>query len=468
MKTKQNESDLQRTIKGRHLFMITLGGVIGSGFFIGSGYTISHAGPAGTILAYLVGGLMMYLTMLCLGELSVAMPVSGSFQDYATKFINPATGFTIGWMYWLSWGTTVSLELTAIGILMERWFPHTPIWIWCLVFAVLLFVTNAFSARSYAESEFWFSIIKVVTIILFILLGGAALFGLIPLENSKNISFSHITEDGLFPTGFVSVLLTMVAVNFSFQGTELIGIAAGESENPEKTLPKAINNTIWRVMIFFILTIAVLVGIIPWKQAGLLESPFVAVFEQLGVPYAADIMNFVILTALVSVANSGLFATTRILYSLSKNNMAPSSLSKVSRFGIPLHALLVSLGLSCMCLLTSFFAADTVYVWLLSIASMTAIAAWMSIAASQYFFRRQYIKSGNNIADLKYRTPLYPVVPILAFTLNSAALVSLIFIPEQRMALYCGVPFALICYALYFWHYKQKQSDYKVETEKKS
>ncbi|WP_244527612.1 amino acid permease [Lihuaxuella thermophila] len=453
-------------MKSRHLFMISLGGVIGTGLFLGSGYTISQAGPGGAILAYLVGGLIMYLVMLCLGELAVAMPEAGSFQTYATKFIGPATGFTVGWMYWLNWAVTVGVEFTAAGMLMKRWFPDVPIWVWCSIFAAILFLLNALSARSFAEAEFWFAGIKVITILLFILIGGSAMFGLISMGEKPAPMFSHFTGDGgLFPNGLTAVLLMMITVNFSFQGTELIGIAAGESETPEKTIPKAIHNTVWRTLFFFILSMFVLVGLIPWRQAGVIESPFVAVFESIGIPYAADLMNFVILTAVLSVGNSGLYASARMLWSLSRNGMASPFLGKLTRKGVPLPALLVTLGVACLSLLSSVVAEDTVYLWLLSISGMAGMVIWLSIAGSQLMFRKRFLEGGGKPEDLKFRTPLYPVVPILAFILCFLTLISLAFVPDQRMALYAGIPFIAGCYLIYYLKNRGKKpvSDVKPE-----
>jgi len=449
MREKQHE--LQRSMKSRHLFMISLGGVIGTGLFLGSGYTINQAGPGGAVLAYLVGGFIMYLVMLCLGELAVAMPVAGSFQTYATKYIGPATGFTIGWMYWLNWSVTVGVEFTAAGLLMKRWFPDSSVWMWCVVFAILLFLLNALSARSFAETEFWFAGVKVVTIVLFILVGGAAMFGLINFGGQPAPMLTNFTNDGgLFPNGLTAVLLTMIAVNFAFQGTELIGIAAGESEQPEKTIPKSIHNTVWRTLVFFILSIIILVGLFPWREAGVVESPFVAVFEKVGIPYAGDFMNFVILTAVLSVGNSGLYASTRMLWALSKNNMASPALGKLTKKGVPLNALLVSLAVACLSLLTSVIAEDTIYLWLLSISGLAGMVIWLSITASQFMFRKRFLASGGKLEDLKYRTPLYPLVPITGFVLCLIVIISLAFVPDQRAALYCGIPFMAFCYLYYF------------------
>lgn len=447
-----NENQLKRSMKSRHLFMISLGGVIGTGLFLSSGYTISQAGPGGTILAYLVGGLIMYLVMLCLGELTVAMPVTGSFQTYATKYIGPATGFTIGLMYWLTWVVTVGSEFTASGLLMQRWFPHTSVWMWSAVFAILIFLLNSFSVKIFAETEFWFSGIKIITILLFIVLGGSAMLGFIPMDDRASAPMlSNFTVDGgLFPNGLLPVFMAMISVNFAFSGTELIGIAAGESENPEKDVPRSIRNVIWRTMFFFVGAIFVLSGLISWKEAGVIESPFVMVFDNIGIPYAADIMNFVIITALLSVANSGLYASTRMLWSLSNEKMISSFFGKVTSNGVPLNALAVSMAVACLSLLSSVFAPDTVYVVLVAISGFAVVVVWIGIVLSQYMFRKHFLKMGGDIKNLKFRTPLYPFVPIAACVLCLASCIGLAFDASQRIALYCGVPFIILCYLFYY------------------
>ncbi|MCG5249799.1 amino acid permease [Brevibacillus agri] len=455
--SNEQHNELKRSMNSRHLFMISLGGVIGTGLFLGSGYTLSQAGPVGTILSFLVGGFIMYLTMLCLGELTVAMPVAGSFQTYMTRFVSPSLGFGVGWLYWLGWAVTVALELLSSGLLMQRWFPDSPVWMWCAIFGVLLFLLNALSARAFGESEFWFSSIKVSAIILFIILGGAAMFGLIDMKNGQPAPmFSNFTSSPLLPFGITGLLMTMITVNFSFQGTELIGIAAGESKEPEKTIPKSIRATVWRTLVFFILAIAIVAGMIPYQQAGVIESPFVVVFDSIGIPYAADIMNFVVLTALLSVANSGLYAATRMLYSLSNERMASRKLAIVNRKGIPMNALIITFSISLLSLLSGFFAEDTVFMVLLSIAGLGAQVGWISISASQLAFRRHYLKNGGKLEDLKFRTPLYPVLPLVSLILNLSVLVSLAFDPEQRIALYCGIPFMLIAILIYQLRFKNK------------
>lgn len=215
----KNETNFQRSMKSRHLFMLSLGGVIGTGLFLSSGYTIQQAGPAGTILAYLVGAGIVYLVMLCLGELSVAMPVTGAFHTYAAKYIGPGTGFTVAWLYWLTWTVALGSEFTAAGLLMQRWFPHTSVWMWSAVFALFIFLLNAFSVKFFAESEFWFSSIKVLAIVLFILLGGSAMFGIIQIKGGEAAPMlSNFTAEGrLFPNGFVPILMTCCPLILPFR-----------------------------------------------------------------------------------------------------------------------------------------------------------------------------------------------------------------------------------------------------------
>ncbi|WP_134619200.1 amino acid permease, partial [Pseudomonas aeruginosa] len=333
---------LTRALASRHIFMLSLGGVIGTGLFMGSGVTINQGGPAGAVLAYLVAGVLMYLVMVCLGELSVQMPVSGSFQAHATRFIGPATGFMIGWVYWMSWASTVGLEFTAAGMLMTRWFPEVPVWLWSGFFVVVLFSLNALATRAFGEAEYWFAGIKVAAILVFIVVGGLVIFGGIELKSGAPAPmFSNLVGERLFPNGLSAVFAVMMTVVYAFQGCEIMGVAAGETERPEKSIPRAVRNVVFRVLIFYVLAIVVLSAIIPWQQAGLMESPFVQVFDMVGIPYAADLMNFVILTAILSVGNSGLYASTRILWAMSRTGMAPRGLSKLSARGVPLYALLI-------------------------------------------------------------------------------------------------------------------------------
>ncbi|MFK9094594.1 amino acid permease [Bacillus salipaludis] len=462
---QESQPKLKRAMKSRHLFMMSLGGIIGTGLFLGSGYAIGEAGPAGAILAYLVGGLLMYLAMVCLGELSVVMPVSGSFQAHATKFIGPATGFVVGWIYWLSWALYVGLEFVAAGLLMKRWFPDVPTWIWCAIFVILLFSINSLTTKVFAETEYWFAGIKVVAVILFIIVGLGAVFGVISLENEPTPYLNNFIGDGLFPAGMVGVFISMMTVIYAFQGSEIMGVAAGETEEPEKNIPKAIRTIVFRILIFYVLAIFVLSALVPYKKAGVLESPFVTVFDMVGIPFAADIMNFVILTAILSVGNTGLFACTRILYSLSETGMAPKVFGKLNKRGVPQYALLVTLGFALISLLTSVVAEDTLFVVLLAISGIGGTLTWLAIAVAQIGFRRQYIKNGGKVEDLKYKVPLYPFVPILCIVMCFFIFAFTAFDETQRTSLYWGFGFIAACYVYYYFKFKRKKITLPLETQ---
>lgn len=456
--TERKGIQLTRSLKSRHIFMLSLGGVIGTGLFMGSGVTINQGGPWGAILSYLVAGFLMYLVMVCLGELSVQMPVSGSFQAHATKYIGPATGFMIGWVYWMSWATTVGLEFTAAGMLMQRWFPDVPIWYWSALFVALLFGINALATRAFGEAEYWFAGIKVLAILSFIVVGALVIFGVIDLPSGAPAPmFDNLKGDSLFPNGLPAVFAVMMTVVYAFQGCEIMGVAAGETDQPEKSIPRAVRNVVFRVLIFYVLAVMVLAAIIPWQQAGLVESPFVQVFDMVGIPYAADLMNFVILTAILSVGNSGLYASTRILWAMSKSGMAPKALSPLSKQGVPLRALFITLCFALISLMTSFIAADTLFMVLMAVSGMAGTVTWIVIALAQYRFRRQFLREGGQLEQLKYRAPWFPLVPLLCIVLCSSLFVFLALDETQRPSLYWGSGFIALCYGAYYLMQRKRQ-----------
>ncbi|UXJ69856.1 amino acid permease [Lysinibacillus fusiformis] len=444
-----HHQQLNRSMKSRHLLMLSLGGVIGTGLFLNVGYTINQAGPGGALIGYLFGGLILFMVMNCLGELAVYMPVTGSFQTYATRFISPSAGFSLGWMYFVGSAATAGVEFTAAGILMQHWFPNIPIWIWCAVFMVLLFVLNALTTKGFAEAEFWFASIKVVAVIAFIIIGGAAIFGLIPLADRPTPHLTNLAPSGLFPAGITIIFVTMMNVIFSYQGSELVGIAAGETENPEKNIPRAIRTILFRIIVFYIASIIVLSAIFPSSELGLMESPFVTLMNLAGVPYAAGIMNFVILTAILSVGNSCLYASTRLLFSMSHEGMAPKLFGRLTKNKVPLNALIFTMVFSLLSLLTSVMEADAVFVLLMSIAGISVTISWMGICASQLMFRYRYIKSGGNLVDLKFKTPLFPLIPIFCIFFCLVILIFLAFDPTQRIGLLYGIGFFMACMIFY-------------------
>lgn len=444
------EGTFRRKMESRHIVMLSLGGVIGTGLFLSTGYTLEQAGRIGTILSYLVGALAVYLVMLCLGELAVHMPETGAFHSYATKYIGSGTGYTVAWLYWLTWTVALGSEFTAAGLLMQRWFPDVPVWLFSALFVVMILGINVLTVRLFAEVEFWFSAVKVLTILVFIILGAAAIVGFLPLaDGSQAPLLAPLTEGGLFPNGAFAILMTMLAVNFAYSGTELIGIAAGEAVDPKRTVPLAIRTTVFRLVLFFVGTIIVLAILLPNDSKGVLESPFVAVFERIGLPFAADIMNFVILTAILSAANSGLYAASRMLWSLSDQRMITPFFSKLNTSGVPTRAVLFSMLGGLLALFSSVYAPGSVYIALVSISGLAVVVVWMSISASQFMFRRRYLQEGNDLSDLVYRTPWYPLVPIVSFLMCLASLIGIAFDPTQRVALYFGVPFIVVCYIVH-------------------
>lgn len=441
------DSHLEKKMESRHIRMISLGGVIGTGLFLSSGYTIHEAGPIGTIFAYIVGACIVYAVMLCLGELSVAMPCTGAFHIYAQKYIGKHTGFVVAILYWLTWTIALGSEFTAAGLIMQKWFPHSPVWMWSLLLIILIYTVNIFSVKIFAETEFWFAAIKVFAIVAFIILGILGIVGIIPVRGYSHApGLSNLWKNGLFPNGVKGVFTTMLTVNFAFSGTELIAVTAGEAKDPKKSIPKAIHTTLWRLIIFFVGSIIVMAALIPYQKAGVTQSPFVYVLNMMKIPYASNLMNFVVLTAIISAANSGLYASSRMLWSLSNENILPNWVSRTNRQGAPVIAISLSMIGGIFALLSSVFAANTVYLVLVSISGLAVIFVWIAIAVAEINFRRQYVRQGNLLKDLDFKTPGYPVTSIFAFVACVVSCIMIWFDPTQKPALIWTIPFVIFCY----------------------
>ena len=446
----QDGTGLERRMESRHLTMISLGGVIGTGLFVSSGYTIHQAGPLGAILAYAVGSVLVYCVMVSLGELSVAMPYAGSFHLYAKRFIGPGTAFVIAVLYWLNWAVALASEFTAAGLLMQRWFPHSPSWVWSAAFIVAVFALNIMSVRLYGEAEFWFASIKVVAIVAFIVIGLLAIFGAVPIAGyGKAPLFANFTADGWFPQGIAPILSTLLTVVFAFSGTEVVGVAAGETKDPSRAIPKAVHTTVLRLAVFFIGSILVMAALIPWHRAGVDTSPFVLVFQSIGMPFAGDVMNFVVLTAVLSAANSGLYVCSRMVWSLAKERLIPARFAKTNFRGVPVWAVLFSMTGSLLALLSSVVAASTVYLVLVAVSGLATLVVWFSVCVCHIRFRREWRLAGHGADELGYRAPGYPVLPWMAMLMCVGALVLVALDPAQRPTLYCMVPFVACCYAGY-------------------
>ncbi|EAH1230171.1 amino acid permease [Listeria monocytogenes] len=421
---KETHGEIRRDLKTRHLSMIAIGGSIGTGLFLASGNAIHTAGPGGALVAYVAIGIMVYFLMTSLGEMATYMPVSGSFSTYASRFVDPAFGFALGWNYWFNWAITLAIDISTAAIIVQFWLPNTPAWLWSAIFLILIFGLNALSVKAYGESEYWFSIIKVATVIIFLIVGVLTIVGIL---GGEVIGFSNFTAgDAPFKGGFFAILGTFLIAGFSFQGTEMVGIAAGESATPETSVPKAIKQVFWRILLFYIFAIFIIGMIIPYTNPNLLSaeatdvaiSPFTLVFEKAGLAFAASVMNAVILTSVLSAGNSGLYASTRMLWAMARDKKAPKFLGKVNRRGIPMAALIVTTIVGAMTFITTLTENGTViYTWLLSASGLTGFIAWVGIAISHYRFRKAFIKQGHDLSELKYKAKFFPFGPILALIL---------------------------------------------------
>lgn len=418
---KPSESNnLHRKLDSRLLNMIAIGGSIGTGIFLASGNAIFTAGPGGTMFAYLLTGIMVYFLMTSLGEMAAFMPSTGSFYIYATKFVDPALGYALGWNYWYNWAITVASEISAASLVVHFWFPDSGSLLWSLLFLSVFVGFNALSARGFGEVEYWFSFIKITAVIVFIIAGTAIIFG---LTHHQTLGFKYWTiGDAPFHGGWLTVFSAFMIAGFSFQGTELIGIAAGESKNPRENIPKAIRQVFWRILLFFVLSIFVISLLVPYTATQLLSSdvtmsPFTLVFEQIGITFAASLMNAVILIAILSAGNSGMYASTRMLWYLAKEKHIPEIFAKVNHRGVPIYALTATTLVAMLTFLSSLYGNGTVYFWLLNASSLSGFIAWLGIAISHYRFRKAYIKQGHSLKELPYIAKGYPYAPLIAFSL---------------------------------------------------
>lgn len=456
------KEDLHRGLKERHIQLIALGGAIGVGLFYGSAGAIKAAGPL-LMLSYLVGGIVMFFMMRALGEVAIAHPVSGSFSAYAHHFINPLFGFLTGWTYWFAWVATCMAEITAVGVYVHFWLPDLPQWIPALAAVVCMSTINFISVKAYGEFEFWFATIKVVTIIAMLILGVAMIgFGIgnggIPI----GISNLWTVGGGFFAKGFSGFSVSLVMVSFAYMGIELVGVTAGEAENPEKSLPKAIDKIFWRILIFYVGTLFVIMSVYPYDQLGTIGSPFVAIFQKLGISTAAGIINFVVLTAALSSCNSGLFSTGRMLYNLSLQGKAPVALQKLNSNKVPANALLVSSAFLLIGVVLNYLVPGEAFSYVTSIATTGTLFTWSIIVIVQMRYRSR-LQPGE-AAKLKYKMPLYPLANYLALAFFIFVTGAMAFDDNNRVALYVAPCwFGLLLAAYYGAGYQKKMESVAAE-----
>ncbi|QEU94369.1 amino acid permease [Streptomyces kanamyceticus] len=383
-----NGDGLQAGLKNRHLSMIAIGGVIGAGLFVGSSSGIAAAGPA-ILISYALVGTMVVLVMRMLGEMAAARPTSGSFSTYADQALGRWAGFSIGWLYWFFWVVVLAVEATAGAVILNGWIPAVPQWGWALIVMVVLTATNLVSVGSYGEFEFWFAGIKVVAIGGFVIIGLLAVFGVLPGSDNPGAGFAHLTDAGGFmPKGAGAILTGVLMVVFSFMGSEIVTLAAGESEDPQRAVTKATNSVIWRIGVFYLGSIFVVITLLPWNDKSIAkDGSYVAALNSIGIPHAGQVMNVIVLTAVLSCLNSGLYTASRMAFSLGQRGDAPKAFARTNKRGVPQAAILGSVVFGFVAVWFNYQWKDTVFDFLLNSSGAVALFVWLMIAFTQLRMR---------------------------------------------------------------------------------
>ncbi|MFH8752385.1 amino acid permease [Streptomyces rimosus] len=440
----QSPDGLQAGLKNRHLSMIAIGGVIGAGLFVGSGAGIAAAGP-GILLSYALTGLLVVLVMRMLGEMAAASPTSGSFSAYADRALGRWAGFTIGWLYWFFWSVVLAVEATAAASILTGWVPAVPQWAWALLVMIVLTGTNLISVGSFGEFEFWFAGIKVVAIVVFIVIGALAIFGLPPGDHA--VGMANLTGHGGFlPNGPGAILSGMLLVVFSFMGSEIVTLAASESPNPVQAVRKAVNSVIWRIALFYIGSITVIVTLLPWDDPALDKSPYVAVLKSLDIPAAGTVMDIVVLTAVLSCLNSGLYTASRMAFSLGERGDAPKSFARVNKGGVPATAIWASVAFGFVATIFSYTSKDTVFEFLLNSSGAVALFVWLVICFSQLRMRK--VIEREMPERLTVRMWLYPYLTYATIALILFVIGYMFYNPDGRKQMVLSVVAAVVVLAV--------------------
>jgi L-asparagine transporter-like permease len=446
------EAGLHQALSKAQVVMIGLGGAIGTGLFMGSGIAIGYAGPA-AVLSYAIAGFIAVVMVFSLSEMAVVHPAAGSFGVYAETYLNPWAGFVVRYTYWMCQVVAIGGEAVAAGIYMTYWFPSAPVWMWSIGFAVILLYVNSRAVGNFGTIEYWFALIKVTAIVLFIILGLASIFGLgTPAVGFHNL---HELPGGFMPHGFGGVWMAVIVGVFSFNGIEVIAVTSGEVQNPREAIPAALKTMALRLILFYVLALIIVVSVVPWTQTGAKvvdQSPFVRVFANSGIAYAAGIMNFVVLTAALSSMNTNIYVCSRMLFSLSRGNYAPAFLGKLSPAGSPTPAVLLS-GACILLAAAVSVLTPRAYNYLFGVALFGGIVVWMIILISHLSFRRQH-----GARELPVRMPLFPWMQLAGLGLLTALLITMALDREfWNISAIVGVPWLAFLTAAYFlWKAKNK------------
>lgn len=449
---------LKRGLTTRHIRFMALGSAIGTGLFYGSADAIKLAGPS-VLLAYLVGGIVAFIIMRALGEMSVHNPQSGSFSRYAQDYLGPLAGYITGWTYCFEILIVAIADVTAFGIYMGVWFPDVPHWIWVLSVVLIIGGINLMSVRVFGELEFWFSFFKVLTIIIMIVAGfGIIIWG---IGNGGQPTGIHNlwTNGGFFSQGIMGTILSLQLVMFAYGGIEIIGITAGEAEDPKKSIPKAINSVPWRILVFYVGTLFVIMSIFPWNMVGTQGSPFVLTFQHMGITIAAGILNFVVITASLSAINSDVFGVGRMLHGMAGQGHAPKMFSKVSRRGIPWVTVLVMMAALLVAVYLNYIMPENVFLVIASLATFATVWVWIMILFSQIAFRRKLSKKQISELEFPLRGGMFTSVIAIVFLFFIIGLIG--YFPTTRVSLYAGLVWVvvlLVGYVFKLHHDRKKQA----------
>ncbi|MBX8478057.1 amino acid permease [Pseudomonas capsici] len=442
---------LKRGLSARHIRFMALGSAIGTGLFYGSAAAIQQAGPA-VLLAYLIGGAAVFMVMRALGEMAVHNPTSGSFSHYASRYLGPLAGFVLGWTYAFEMIIVCLADVTAFGIYMGFWFPEVPRWIWVLGIVFLIGALNLCNVKVFGETEFWLSLLKVGAIVAMIVAGfGIMLFGIGSSTGENAIGISNLwAHGGFMPNGVGGLIASLAVVMFAFGGIEIIGITAGEAKNPQRTLPQAINAVPLRILLFYVLTLFVLMSIYPWPQIGTQGSPFVQIFDNLGIASAATILNIVVISAAVSAINSDIFGAGRMMYGMALEGQAPAGFAKLSRQGVPWMTVVV-MGVTLLAgVLLNYLIPKNVFLLIASLATFATVWVWLMILLTQVAMRRSM--SREEAAQLKFPVPFWPYGPAAAIVFMLFIFGVLGYFPDNRAALIVGaIWIVLLVIAYYLW-----------------
>ncbi|MGF6327476.1 histidine transporter [Pseudomonas sp. BS3782 TE3695] len=445
---QQQTKGLKRGLSARHIRFMALGSAIGTGLFYGSASAIQMAGPA-VLLAYLIGGAAVFMVMRALGEMAVHNPVAGSFGQYASTYLGPMAGFILGWTYAFEMVIVGMADVTAFGIYMGFWFPEVDRWIWVLGIVSVVGGLNLCNVKVFGEMEFWLSLLKVAAIVAMILGGfGIMLFGISTAPGAQATDISNLwSHGGFMPNGVGGLIASFAVVMFAFGGIEIIGVTAGEAKDPQRVLPRAINAVPLRILLFYVLTMLVLMSIFPWQQIGSQGSPFVQIFDKLGISSAATILNIVVISAAVSAINSDIFGAGRMMYGLAQQGHAPKGFARLSRNGVPWLTVVVMSSALLLGVLLNYLIPENVFLLIASVATFATVWVWLMILFTQVAMRRSM--SAEQVAQLKFPVPFWPYAPMAAIAFMLFIFGVLGYFPNTQAALIVGLVWIVLLVLAY-------------------